>query len=395
MIRKILFMAGLFYLVAQNFPFRAACPVSKSIVNTSQPMATSLDGTPSNVYGRMWVFGNGASVNSGAARQAQPGGADCANVGTTPEPYWDFSGCTGGTNPYGVYADAFNATAWANGCPANTDRIVILLEDTSARYAIISKIGSAGTWDLDQVPTQAASAPTFTITRTSAPNADPLVFDVNLSNLPANGNGGYAPGDGAPSSPLITGYELYYQNSASVPSNLYSGSWTLCGNGVISGATTTTQTGVTAAKPGPGTNMYLLLRPTFESGYKSLYGVLYTGFPPTPAGVFASCEASLAKGQVTVTWRTNVETGTARFVVETSKNENGPFTEVAGTETEPKGNYAFYTAAFPNPYPGAKKFFVRVKSADFDGKEYFSNTVKITRKTAKRYGQEIFLDDGE
>jgi hypothetical protein len=66
-----------------------------------------------------------------------------------------------------------------------------------------------------------------------------------------------------------------------------------------------------------------------------------------------------------------------------------------GTETEPKGNHAFYTAAFPNPYPGAKKFFVRVKSADFDGKEYFSNTVKITRKTAKRYGKEIVLDDGE
>jgi len=116
---------------------------------------------------------------------------------------------------------------------------------------------------------------------------------------------------------------------------------------------------------------------------------------PTPAGVFASCEASLKKGQVTVTWRTNVETGTARFVVETSKNENGPFTEVAGTETEPKGNHAFYTAAFPNPYPGAKKFFVRVKAADFDGKEYFSNTVKITRKTAQKYGKEILLDDGE
>jgi hypothetical protein len=393
--KRKFFLLALLFLAGLGIRVRSECPGGSSIVNTAQAVATSLDATPSNVYGRMWVFGNGASVNSGAARQAQPGGAGCGDVGTTAEPYWDFSGCVSGTNPYGVYADTFQATAWANGCPANTDRIVILLEDTSARYAIISKVGSAGTWDLDQVATQVASAPTFTITRTSAPDADPLVFDVNLSNLPASGNGGYAPGDGAPSSPLITGYELYYQNSASVPSNLYSGSWTLCGNGVISGATTTTQTGVTATKPGLGTNMYLLLRPTFESGYKSLYGVLYTGFPPTPAGVFASCNASLAKGQVTVNWRTNVEEGTARFVVETSKNESGPFTEVAGTETEPKGNHSFYTAAFPNPYPGAKKFFVRVKSGDFDGKEYFSNTVKITRKTALKYGKETLLDDGE
>ncbi|MGC8763621.1 MAG: hypothetical protein ACP5VN_08345, partial [Acidobacteriota bacterium] len=116
---------------------------------------------------------------------------------------------------------------------------------------------------------------------------------------------------------------------------------------------------------------------------------------PTPAGVFASAEATLQRGRVTVNWRTNVETGTARFVVEAAKAQDGPFTEVAGTETEPKGNHSFYTASFANPYPGAKKFFVRVKSQDFDGKEYFSNTVKITRKTALKYGKEILLDDGE
>ena len=139
--------------------------------------------------------------------------------------------------------------------------------------------------------------------------------------------------------------------------------------------------------------MYLLLRPTFESGVKASYGVLYTAFGPTPAGVFASADGALRKGAVTVNWRTNVETGTARFVVESSKTESGPFTEVAGTETEPKGNHSFYTVSFPNPYPKAKRFFVRVKSQDFDGKEYVSNTVKIARKVVVQAGKEVFLDE--
>ncbi|MGC8762218.1 MAG: hypothetical protein ACP5VN_01070, partial [Acidobacteriota bacterium] len=293
---QLIALAALF-AIPSGLANRAECPGGKSVVNANQRMATGLDSSYSNVFGRMWVFGNGGTVNSGAARVAQDGGAGCQNVGTTYEPFWEVSGCLGAG--YAVVADLISPIAWANGCPSNTDRIVILLEDTSARYAIISKVGSNGTWDLDKVPTQTASAPTFTITRTSPADADPLVFDVNLANLPADGNGGFAPGDGAPSSPVITGYELYYQNATSVPSNLYSGAWTLCGGtgaGVISGATTSSVSGVTAPHPAAGQTMYLLLRPTFESGFKALYGVRYTAFGPTPAGVFASAEATLQRG---------------------------------------------------------------------------------------------------
>ncbi len=134
-----------------------------------------------------------------------------------------------------------------------------------------------------------------------------------------------------------------------------------------------------------------------ESGYETDFvGAPYSTVGPTPAGVFASADASLKKGVVTVNFRTNVESGTANFQVLASKsNDPGSFAPVQGTLTQPKGNHSFYSVTFPNPYPGAKKFYVKVQSTDFDGQQFTSNTIKITRKVGYRSGKEILLDDLE
>jgi len=357
----VLMLAGL--TIATN----AACAASKSVVNTFNAGATGLSSTPANVRGFMWVYGNGAAVNSGASAAAVAGGASCEFVGATTNCYYEWSGCWAGGPSYGVYAgDLSSAAEWATGCPANGDRIVVLLQDTTGKYAIFSKIGSAGTWDLDAVPVQAAAIPALTITRTSATGVSPAVFTVNLTGLPANGNGGFAPADGAPATPLITGYEIYYQNAAAPPSGAYSASWTLCTGGTIAGATTASQANVQAPLPGVG-NTYLLLRPTFESGFKADYGVVYTSFGPTAAGVIAGANATQNGSDVTVSWQSNVESNVATYEVYWATMKSGPFRLVSTSAISPKGDNQSYTVTFANPTMGPRPIFAKVRAVKTDG----------------------------
>lgn len=147
----------------------------------------------------------------------------------------------------------------------------------------------------------------------------------------------------------------------------------------------------------PGADaVWLCLSLVFDDGaYETPYPGPASSFAivPTPAGVFAAVEASLSKGLVTVRWRTNVESGTARFVVEVSKRGNGPFQEVPGTETEPQGDHSLYTVAFRNPFPKAPSLFVRVRSLDFDGEEFTSRPVKVSRPHRLPFGD--LLKEGE
>ncbi len=146
---------------------------------------------------------------------------------------------------------------------------------------------------------------------------------------------------------------------------------------------------VSALPPGADA-VWLCLSLVFDSG---AYETAFTGpassfaIVPTPAGVFAGAEAFLRGGLVTVRWRTNVESGTARFVVEASRRRSGPYVEVPETETEPRGDHSLYEVTFPAPFPKARSFFVRVKSVDFDGEEFVSPGVKIARR------QSAFLGD--
>lgn len=145
---------------------------------------------------------------------------------------------------------------------------------------------------------------------------------------------------------------------------------------------------VSALPPGADA-VWLCLSLVFDSGaYETPFPGPASPFAivPTPAGVFAAAEAALRKGLVTVRWRTNVESGTARFVVEAARRPYGPFEEVPGTETEPRGDHSLYEVTFPAPFPKTRAFFVRVKSVDFDGEEFVSPGVKVVRRKPLRAG---------
>jgi len=223
---------------------------------------------------------------------------------------------------------------------------------------------------------------------------------MTLSWAAADANGGYAAGD-APASPIVTGYRFYYWDGAGSPASLEH----TPGNGwnpvstVNGGAGSTlagaSNTSCTVTFPDTANNQAVAMALTLDGSYESTFTGPYASWTaPTPAGVFASADASLKKGQVTVNWRTNVETGTANFQVMASK-DGANFAPVDGTLTDPKGDHSFYSTTFPNPYPGAKKFYVKVQSTDFDGQQFTSNTIKITRKVAYKSGKEILLDDME
>ncbi len=81
-------------------------------------------------------------------------------------------------------------------------------------------------------------------------------------------------------------------------------------------------------------------------------------------------------GQVTVNWRTNVESAVAGFDVLYSRTKTGTFTLVAGTATAPKGNNSAYSVTFPKPVRVDKLFF-KVQAHMTDGSSQFSDLMKL------------------
>jgi hypothetical protein len=346
----------------------AACGGNKAVVNTTQVAVTGLSGTPGNVYSRLWDFGSGASINSGVAMAAKSAGASCGSIDNTADA-WEMSGCAGAG--YAIIADLIDAGQFVNGCPANGDRMVILLEDNTGKYAVISKIGSNGTWDLDQVATQAAvSYPTIkNITRTSAAGVSPVVFDVALQGLPANGYGGYAAADGAAT--VITGYNIYYQNAAAPPTPVLPGAWTLATNGTIAGATTASATGVQAPLPSSGQNMYLLLSMTFDYGESTYLPSVFTSFGPTASPLFANVTAD----PTTVAWTSGDESRVASYQAYMSLTQNGTYRAI-GQPVAALGSGHSYTVNYRVVAP---TYYVKIKASKTDGTFVWSSAVKVTR----------------
>ncbi len=364
----ILCMAAL-VLVGLCVTAGAACPANKPVTNTAQDAFTGLSATPANVYCRMWDFGNGATIN-GASLVAKSAGAGCGSIDSTAE-LWEASGCFAAG--YAVVADCVYPAQLANGCPANTDRMVVLAEDTTGKYAVISKVGTAAqTWDLDQVATQAAASyPTIQyITRTSAAGVSPAVFTVNLQGLPANGNGGYAAADGAAPT-VITGYKIYYQNAAAPPSPVLPGSWTLCTNGTIAGATTASAAGVTATLPTAGNNMYLLVSMTFDYGESTYLPSVFTAFGPTASPLFANVEAT----PTTVAWTSGDESRVASYQAYWSPAINGTYRPL-GQAVAAQGPGHSYSVNYRVIAP---VYYVKIKASKTDGTVVWSNPIKVTR----------------
>jgi hypothetical protein len=358
----LLVLAGLCVAVG------AACPASKYIGYDTASSVTGLSATRANVYVRMWDFGNGATINSGAARNPQDGGATCNLVYSTPEPYWDLYGCSPG---YAASSDPSQATAWANGCPGNADRIVLLFEDNTGKYAVFSMFGDGyGTWLTDTAGQHAAvSYPTIAnITRTSASGVTPIVFDVALTGLPANQYGFY---DSVPAGPVITGYKIYYQNAGSQPTPVLPGAWTLATNGTISGATTASATGVQVPLPSSGQNMYLLLSMTFDYGESTYLPSVFTAFGPTASPLFANVTAD----PTTVAWTSGDESRVASYQAYMSLTPNGTYRAI-GQPVAALGSGHSYTVNYRVVAP---TYYVKIKASKTDGTFVWSSPVKVTR----------------
>ncbi len=347
----------------------AACPASRYVTNTNQTAVTGLSATPANVYARMWDYGLGSSIN-GTSLVAKSAGAGCTSTDSTATA-WEVSGCF--VAGYSIIADMIYANQLATGCPANTDRMVILFEDTTGKYSVISKIGSAGTWNLDAVATQAAvSYPTIQyITRTSGPGVTPAIFNVNLQGLPANGNGGYAAADGAAT--VITGYKVYYQNAAAPPTPVLPGSWTLATGGTIAGATTATATGLSVTLPAAGNNMYLLLSMTFDYGESTYLPSVFTAFGPTASPLFANVTADATN----VAWTSGDESRVASYQAYWSATATGTYSPI-GQPVAALGSGHSYSVNYRVIVPAAT-YYVKVKASKTDGTFVWSNPVKVTR----------------
>ena len=79
---------------------------------------------------------------------------------------------------------------------------------------------------------------------------------------------------------------------------------------------------------------------------------------------------------MTATWRSNVETGVASYQVFYAGKKNGNYKPIDSTVTAPKGNNSSYSVSFAKPSPNAK-FFVKVKATMMDGKDQWTDAVKV------------------
>lgn len=375
--------------VAPSMSVLASCGSALPVANAAQAAFTGLSATPANVSCRIWIYTKGVSGTTGGgvvvAGTCPAAGCDngtmtvtaldaptCSEFNSSNMLYETTAGC--GLAGYSVL------TSWDyagfDGCPSAADRVVILAEDNTSKYSVISRSSGGTQFDLDTVATQvAASYPSISsITRTSAGGVTPAVFDVALTGLPANGNGGYAAAD-APAGPVISGYEIYYQNAVAPPSVALPGSWTLCTNGTIAGATTASATGVQAPLPGAG-NTYLLVRMTFDSGFKANYGsAVYTSFGPTAAPVFASFAADASSA----TWTSGTETRVSSYQVYWATTANGNY-QATGLSIAPKGDNQTYSSSY-RVLTTANTYFVKVKATKTDGTFEFSAPVQVSKST--------------
>ena len=103
---------------------------------------------------------------------------------------------------------------------------------------------------------------------------------------------------------------------------------------------------------------------------------------PKPAGLFVQNSAGERQGQVTVNWRTNVESAVASYQVFYAGKKKGNFKPIEATVTAPTGNNSAYSVSFPRPTKAAK-FFVKVKATMTGGADQWSDVMKVGRNARR------------
>ncbi len=197
--------------------------------------------------------------------------------------------------------------------------------------------------------------------------------------------------DSDPGSNLLTGIRIRYATGATAPTSDLSNYPNIAGTLNVSSSATDPGT-ATFTVPGPiSTATWFRIFLVFDNnttGYETLWGGPVSGrIGPTPAGIFAREEARLKRGQVSLTWRSNVETNVAYYEACYATRASGPFDPVPGALTRPQGADHEYCLSFPVP-ARSSKVFLKVRAVLYDGSQEWSGLLKV-KPAAQRsfYGE--------
>ncbi|MGC8763943.1 MAG: hypothetical protein ACP5VN_10000, partial [Acidobacteriota bacterium] len=199
---------------------------------------------------------------------------------------------------------------------------------------------------------------------------------LNISWAAADPYGYWYSGDGLPAAPLITGYKLFYRDSAVPPTSGLPIGWYEVGTYPLS------QTSVTIPYPNPipGVIRYYAMGLVLAGGFESRWVGAQAGVAPTAASVFSEVQGFFRGDQATLSWLSNREDGILGFVVEAAPSRKGPWTELPETFSEAKGAGSFYSVSFAHPFGGRGRFFARVKALAGDGSSSASASVKLSSR---------------
>ena len=356
-----------------------------------------------DILTKFWVVGAGSSNNSGSQSTATM----ISGNGQVSGHVFPFTTWSGGTS-----------FALPHPAPQGTscDRTAFLYSVANsgkAQFLIMSIYGDGTNFNFDAItngPSNILSPVTIPqMAITNSVKTSDGGYDISLSwSSLANLTGGlFGYYDSQPASNVVTGAAVYYWTNTSgttPPTNYAVGAWTLASGGPNSqtgyiswgNSTPADPTALTVHIPGPipsNNATYLGMRVLFDNWNPSMTSFFATATDfvgqasaqvgPTPAGVFAGFDAKLAMGTVTATWRSNAESGLAFYQVYASKLVGGPYVPINGTLTSPMGDSHVYTASFPFPKEiGKRKVFLKVKATDMDGTEWWTQPVKVARRTA-------------
>ncbi len=362
----------------------AQCSATAPVLQGNTGELEGLTGTIGTDFQHFfWWVGNGAANNSGT----YPQNLIAANL----------SGST-----YYMNANWNKSAPGPIGCPGNTDALKLGTRTawvTSHRgasggdYILASQLYISGSnYLFDHATLGVNNGNGIAGVTTMTPVAIPAFTSCNLAasglhyNVtmawPAISNlkGFYNTGN-VPANNLITGIRIRWAGGASAPAQDIANWPNTLTTVSTSGAGTDPGSITSVALPDgplPSGGIWFRMFLVFDGGaYETPFGgPAIAGGTPTATGLFVQDSVSASHGQVTVNWRTNVESGVAGFDVVYSRTKAGTFTLVAGTATAPKGNNSAYSVTFPKPVR-AEKLFFKVQAHMMDGSSQFSDLMKL------------------
>lgn len=370
--KLVVFIVLTLTIAALTIAAGGACPANKTISNNAQNAFTGLSSTPANVICRIWDFGSGGS-NHSATMAAKSAGSGCSSIDNTALA-WETSSCF--SAGYAVVADWVDATQFPSGCPVNTDRMVVLLEDNTGKYGLLTRTGTLTSFwqNLDDVGIQAAvSLPSPTL---GSANESGGTWTVPLTWTAASVYGAYASGD-QPGSPVVTGYKIYVWTGSGSPVSRdhTAAGWALATGGTVTPGSATG--GSVTFTADHANSQWVAMSLTFDSGYESTYvGAPVQVAGPTGAGVFGSVTASQPGKDVTVAWTTNTEAGVVRYDIYWEPNNSGPWRLVKSVPVQ--GDSPSYNVSFTPPaLAGPRASFVKVAAIMAEGPTQWSPVVRV------------------